>query len=428
MHEKTGGNPFFTIQFLTALAEEGLLAVDHGVGQWVWDLDRIRAKGYTDNVVELMVGKLRRLPAATQIALRQFSCLGSSAAISILSQVQGGSEAATDAALWEAVRGGLVLRQEGNYRFLHDRVQEAAYALIPEGERPAAHLAIGRLLAAATLPEAIEEHVFEIVSQLNRGAALITSAEERERLAELNLIAGRRAKASTAYASALTYVIAGRALLPEDAWERRYELIFALELHRAECEFLTGEQAEAESRLAELARRAMSFPDLAAVTQLRVELFTNSDQRDRVVEVGLEYLHRVGIAWSAHPTHEEVRQEYELLWRQIGERPIEALLDLPRMDDPVARGTMNVLTVVLTLSSSTNVNLAVSSRAGWRTSAWNMATAMDLASPMLSELCWGRTSATTGRGIVSASSASIWSRSAVWIVSRAVSTWSSEAW
>ena len=357
VQEKTAGNPFFTNQFLTALAEEGLLAVDNGVGQWVWDLDRIGAKGYTDNVAELMVGKVRRLPATTQIALRQLSCLGSSAAISTLSQVQGGSEAATDAALWEAVRGGLVLRQEGNYRFLHDRVQEAAYALIPECERPAAHLATGRLLAAATLPEAIEEHVFEIVSQLNRGAALITSAEERERLAELNLIAGRRAKASTAHASALTYVVAGRALLAEEAWERRYELIFALELHRAECEFLTGKQAEAESRLAELARRAVSFPDLAAVTQLRVELFTNLDQRDRVVEVGLEYLHRVGIAWSAHPTHEEVRQEYELLWRQIGERPIEALLDLPRMDDPVARGTMNVLTVVLTAVIVTNVNL-----------------------------------------------------------------------
>ena len=110
----------------------------------------------------------------------------------------------------------------------------------------------------------------------------------------MNLIAGRRAKASTAYASALNYLIAGRALLSEDAWERRYELIFALELHRAECEFLTGKPAEAEARLAELAGRAVSFPDLAAVTQLRVELFTNLDRRDRVVEVGLEYLRRVG--------------------------------------------------------------------------------------------------------------------------------------
>ena len=357
VHNKTSGNPFFTVQFLTALAEEGLLAFDHAEARWSWDLDRIRAKGFTDNVVELMVGKLRRLPGVTQVALRQLACLGNSAAIATLSLVQGGSEAAMDAALWEAVRAGLVFRLEGTYRFLHDRVQEAAYALIPTAERAAAHLAIGRLFAAATPPEATEEHVFEIVSQLNRGAALITSVEERERLAEFNLIAGQRAKGSTAYASALTYLIAGRALLPEDAWERRHELTLALELHRAECEFLTGALATAEARLADLARRAASLPDLAAVTRLRVELYTNLDRRDRAVEVGLEYLRRVGIAWSAHPTPQEARQEYAQMWRQLGECPIETLLDLPRMADPVACGTMNVLTAVMATVWVTDENL-----------------------------------------------------------------------
>ena len=151
--------------------------------------------------------------------------------------------------LWEAVRLGLIVRLEGSYEFLHDRVQEAAYALIPEGERAEAHLRIGRLLAAHTPAEELEEDIFEIVNQLNRGAALITSRDEREQLAELNLIAGKRAKASTAYASALTYLAAGRALLPEDSWERRYELTFALEYHRAECELLTGDLAAAEERL-----------------------------------------------------------------------------------------------------------------------------------------------------------------------------------
>ena len=357
VHAKTAGNPFFTNQFLTALAEEGLLALDYARGRWVWDVARILAKGYTTNVVQLMVDKVRRLPPATQIALRQLSCLGASEAISTLSLIQGGSEAATEAALWEAVGAGLVLRQEGNYRFLHDRVQEAAYALIPEGERPAAHLAIGRLLAASTPPEVIEEHVFEIVSQLNRGAALITSAEERERLAELNLIAGRRAKASIAYASALTYLIAGRVLLPEDAWERLYELIFALELHRSECEFLTGELVQAETRLAELARRATNIPDIAAVTRLRVELFTTRGRSDDAIEVGLEYLRRVGIAWPPYPTPEEVRQEYERTWRLIGDRPIEALLDLPRMADPVACATVDVLTALVTPAWQSDVNL-----------------------------------------------------------------------
>ena len=241
VHEKTAGNPFFAIQFLSALAEEGLLTFDHGAARWSWDLDRIHAKGYTDNVVDLMVGKLSRLPAETQKALQQLACLGNSAESQhAVHGSTGHRRSRSHADLWEAVRAGAGRPQEGSYRFLHDRVQEAAYSLIPEESRAEAHLRIGRLLAAHTPPEKREEAIFEIVNQLNRGAALITSRDEREQLAELNLIAGKRAKASTAYASALTYLIAGVALLPEDSWERRHELTFALELHRAECEFLTG--------------------------------------------------------------------------------------------------------------------------------------------------------------------------------------------
>ncbi len=132
------------------------------------------------------------------------------AEIATLTLVHGVSEEEIHAALWDAVRTGLIFRQDGGYAFLHDRVQEAAYGLIPEGERPAIHLRIGRLLADQTPSEKLKDSIFEIVNQLNRGAGLITSREERERVAELNLIAGERAKTSTAYASALTYFAAGR--------------------------------------------------------------------------------------------------------------------------------------------------------------------------------------------------------------------------
>src|SRR6266852_2998855 len=240
VHEKTAGNPFFVIQFLSALADEGLLAFDHDAARWSWDLGRIHAKGYTTNVADLMVGKLSRLPIRTQEALQQLACLGSSADTPTLALVSGTSEEQIHADLGEAVRLELIERLQGGYRFVHDRIQEAAYSLVPEPERAGAHLRIGRLLVAHTPRDEREEVIFEIVNQLNRGVALISSPDEREELAELNLIAGKRAKDATAYASALTYLGAGRALLPEDCWERCGALAFALELHRAECEFLTG--------------------------------------------------------------------------------------------------------------------------------------------------------------------------------------------
>ena len=172
VHDKTLGNPFFAIQFLTALAEEGMLAFEADAAAWTWDLARIRAKGYTDNVVDLMVGKLKRLSDTTQERFKQLACLGNAADVGTLTLVHEVSEEEVHAALWEAVRTGLIIRQDGGYAFLHDRVQEAAYGLIPEGERPAIHLRIGRLLAEHTPAEKLKDGIFEIVNQLNRGADL----------------------------------------------------------------------------------------------------------------------------------------------------------------------------------------------------------------------------------------------------------------
>ncbi|MBV8138370.1 MAG: hypothetical protein JO121_22485, partial [Deltaproteobacteria bacterium] len=183
-------------------------------------------------------------------------------------------------------------------------------------------------------------------NQLNRGTALIDSLEERERVAELNLGAGKRAKNSTAYASALTYFVTGRALLPEESWEQRYTLTFALELQRAECEFLTGDFAAAEERLSMLSRRARDLADGAAVARLQTELHTALDQSDRAVEAGLEYLRRTGVDWSPHPTDDQISQECERIWQQLGDRPIEALVDLPPMTDAVSRATLDVLTAL----------------------------------------------------------------------------------
>jgi PAS domain S-box-containing protein len=357
VREKTAGNPFFTIQFLSALAEEGLLTFDHGDARWSWNVDRIHAKGYTDNVVDLMVGKLSRLPVAAQAALQQLACLGNIAHITTLCIVRGTSEEEVHSDLWEAVRQELIVRLDGVYRFVHDRVQEAAYSLIPADLRAAAHLRIGRLLTAHTPLEQREEAIFEIVNQLNRGAALITSENERGQLAELNLIAGKRAKASTAYASALTYLVAGAALMTEDSWERRHELTFALELNRAECEFLTGALAEAEQRLTALSAHAATTVERASVTCLRADLYTTLDQSSRAIAVGLDYLRHLGIDWSPHPTEEEARREYERIWSQLGSRTIEDLIELPLMSDPASLATLDVLTRMGPPALQTDANL-----------------------------------------------------------------------
>jgi PAS domain S-box-containing protein len=357
VHEKTASNPFFVIQFIHTLVEEKLLTLDHADGRWFWDLDRIHAKGYTDNVVELMVGKLNRLPVKTQNALQELACLGNSAEIATLSIVHGTPEDEVHSDLWEAVRLELIVRLERSYKFVHDRVQEAAYSLIPEQLLAETHLRVGRLLWTHLAPEKSEEVVFEIVNQLNRGAALITSRDEREQLAELNLIAGKRAKAATAYASGLKYLVAGAVLLADDRWERRRELAFALELYRAECEFLTSQSAAAEERLIMLSSRAANTVELAIVTCLRVDLYTTLDQSDRAVAACLDYLRCLGVDWSPHPTEAEARREYERIWSQLGGRAIEELLELPLMSDPASLATLDVLTKVLAPANHTDANL-----------------------------------------------------------------------
>ena len=348
VHDKTTGNPFFAIQFISALFEESLLTFDHVEGRWSWDLNRIHAKRYTDNVVDLMVRKLTRLVPETQNVLKQLACLGNSAEFTMLRVVYQESAERMRTQLEEAVRAGFILLSKDSYHFLHDRVQEAAYSLIPQELRAETHLRIGRLMASQTPPDKLEEGIFEIVNQLNRGAHLIASIAERERVAELNLIAGRSAKISTAYASALKYLHAGRGLLTDETWNHNYDLIFSVEYLLAACELLTTDMAAAENRLSMLAERAKSAHDIALVTRLRLTLCTAVDRSDRAVEVFLEYWRGRGTDWSAHPTEEEVLREYDQIWSLLGNRQIEELIDLPLITNPDVLDVLDVFTEIVT--------------------------------------------------------------------------------
>jgi PAS domain S-box-containing protein len=355
--EKTAGNAFFVNQFITALAEEGMLVFDSDAPAWKWDIDRIRAKGFTANVADLMAAKMNRLPKATQEALGSLACLGSGAAVATVDLISGTEKEAVHAALWQAVRTGLIYRLDGAYVFIHDRVQEAAYALIPEHDRALAHLRIGRLLASETARDKRNEKMFDIVNQLNGGAAWITTPKEREQVAELNLLAGKRAKSAAAYSAALQYFTKGYGLVGENDREQRTRLAFDLELNLAECEYLTGRLASAEERLSVLSRRAANLVDIAAVACLRMTLYTTLDQSDRAVEIGLEYLRRVGVDFSPHPTDADVQQEYGRLWRHLGDRAIGALVDLPETRDPDCIATLEVLTLTVPAANFTDENL-----------------------------------------------------------------------
>lgn len=356
VHSKTDGNPFFAIQFLQTLAEEELIAFDHGDARWSWDLERIRTKGYTDNVVDLMIEKISRLPAITRKALEDLACLGNASDVATLSAVHGKSEEESQSDLWEALRLELVIRSADTYKFVHDRVQEAAYSRIPEELRSATHLRIGRLLNAQTPPEKREEAVFEIVNQLNRGTRLITSRDERAQLAQLNLIAGKRAKASTAYASALNYLIAGAELLATDRRDRPHDLAFQLEFHRAECEFLTAEVAAAAERLALLSSYATNTTERAMVVCLRIDVYLTLGQFSRALEVCLDYLRGVGIEWELNLVKELAHNEFERLWRNLGGRAVEDLAALPLMSDAASIATMDVLTKILPSAEIVDAN------------------------------------------------------------------------
>ncbi len=357
VHEKTGGNPFFAIQFLLALAEEGLLRFERGTAAWVWDLGRIRAKGYSGNVVDLMLGKLQRLPEHTQTALHRIASLGNVVETALLSLAFGQPEEEIHAPLWDAVRTGLILQLERSYAFPHDRIQEAAYALIPESRRAEVHLRIGRELLATLTTDGLSERLFDVANQLNRGAQLLIDHEEKVRVAAIDLKAGRKAKASAAYMSAREYFGAGMALLDESDWSGQYGLTFNLWLERAECELLTGQIGTAGQLIEQSLSRAASKVDEAAAYRLKIQLHMMKAENEQAVDSALKCLRAFGIDMPEHPTDEQLEAERDTLSQILNGRPIESLIDLPLMTDPELRASMQVLSAFLPATQFTDFRL-----------------------------------------------------------------------
>ncbi|EPX58461.1 hypothetical protein D187_003933 [Cystobacter fuscus DSM 2262] len=358
--EKTGGNPFFLLQFLLTLHQDGLL-VHAPDGTWRWDEDGVRARGYSDNVVDFMVGKLRQFPAGTQHLLRLAACVGNSFPLQMLSALRGDTEAAElERNLEPAFQENLLVRTGADQgRFSHDRIQQAAYALIEEQERNLVHLRIGRMLLANLSPEALQEKLFDVVSQLNAGAELLHDDAERLRVAHLNAEAGRRAKASIALRSAITYFTKAFQLLPGDPWETEPVLAIKLSLEHASCKFMSGNAADALQLVEGFLGRARTRADIAAVYCLKTDILIGMGDIQTAVTCLLEGLALVGMPMSPHPTWEEVEAANAEVWALLGERSIESLVGLPPMTDPDMEAVMSLLGAMYAPAFVTDTNLLI---------------------------------------------------------------------
>jgi predicted ATPase len=361
IRQKTDGNPFFVREFLRSLQHDRLLALDREQRRWAFRLDAITAASTTDNVVTLMSQRIQRLTADAQQVLQLAACIGSVFRWNTFLTASGLPRGRAEAGLDEAVNAGLIRAAEheyeaeiagttepDSYAFIHDRVQQAAYALIPEDERPAVHLGVGHQLLAEYGPQVPEDRLFEIVNHLNVGHTRVDSAVELLELARLNLAAARKAKAATAYTAALGYLAAGIEACRDATWDSHYELLFPLHFERAECLYLAGSFEDAERAHQYLLVRAASKREQAAVHELRVTFYENRSRYADAIASGREGLLPFNIAFpdGDEAIQHALQDELETIQRLLGDRPIASLAELPEMTDVDVRTAMRLLTLM----------------------------------------------------------------------------------
>ncbi len=345
LYERSGGNPFFIVQLLHTLYEDKLIDFDSDAAEWTWDVELVRARGLTDSVVELMARKLQKLPEATQRVLELAACIGNRFQLAPLAIVYGQEPSVTAVRLYPAIEEGLILPMDAHwrwveqggagdaaYRFLHDRVQQAAYSLIPEGARAELHLWIARTLMGRITPEQREERIIDLVHQLNLGCSLVTDEEERHELARLNLLAGRKAKASAAFEPALRYFSMGLSHLPGDAWARCYPLCLDLHMEAMEAEYLNGhtEQGEALSEL--VLARAREPEEKVKAYSIRIAFASVRKDINRAMEDGYTALALLGLELPRSVDHTAFMESLGQVQKLLAGRSKE-LLNLPPMTD-----------------------------------------------------------------------------------------------
>jgi predicted ATPase/GAF domain-containing protein/HPt (histidine-containing phosphotransfer) domain-containing protein len=345
IHQKTEGNPFFTIQLLNELAEERLLAFNQSQRAWQWDIEAIRSKGFSDNVVEIMIGKLSKLPESSIEILKQIACFGNKVELSMLPLLIGRPIEEIHAELTEAVRAGFLVKATDHYKFSHDRIQEAAYTLVAEDQRALEHLRISRLMLTHSTEEAVESHLFSIVAQLNRGKEQISDPAEQALFRRLNFRTGRKAKSSTAYPAARNYFALAAEFVSDEVWQSEYAETLSLHLELLESEYLVGhfERADELSKL--ILTKAQNNLDRAKVYSLCMSLYQLTGKLEEAIKTGLEALKLFDIYF---PDAEEELQQVFLKEREdvpvnINGRPIIELAEMPFVTDPTISTIINLL-------------------------------------------------------------------------------------
>jgi predicted ATPase/signal transduction histidine kinase len=380
VYQKTQGNPFFSTQFLKSLYEDGLIEFNFEARYWQCDITTVRTLALTDDVVEFMAVQLRKLPIQTQEVLKLAACIGNQFDLATLAIVDENSPAETATALWKALQEGLILPvsdvykfyQEGGdslsvtssgeeaeqlqvkndqlakYKFFHDRVQQAAYSLIPEDQKGSTHLKIGQRLLNNTSPAEQEERIFDIVNHLNVGWELIIQQAERDKLAELNLLAGQKAKAATAYSAAVEYFNVGRKLLAIDSWQSQYKLTLILHNEAVEATFLSGD-FEQMQRLAEVVlQQAKTLLDQVKVYKVKIQAYIAQNEPREAINKALQVLKLLGVEFPQNQNSSDIQRGLEETASILSGKRIEDLIDLPQMTDPYKLAAIQLLSSVYT--------------------------------------------------------------------------------
>jgi len=357
VYEKTQGNAFFTHEFLKSLYEQALLVFYFNTQKWQWAVDKIAALEMTDNVVELMADKIGLLSEETQTALKLAACIGNQFDLKTLSLIGQHSQTNTLALLFEAIKEGLLLPLDENYKqlekletaevdtrfkFQHDRVQQAAYFLIDDDEKKTRHLRIARLLLANLKPKQMEEKIFEIVSQFNNSLTLITDSEEQLKVAQLNLTASQKAKESNAYKPAYEYLQNALYLLGEDAWHNHYELTLALYGTLSQVAFLTTNFKQMDTYIEAVLFHANNTLDKLAAYDVKIQHAIALGQQNQAWQLGFEVLSLLGQRLST-----ELLADFE----------VESVMSLPNMTDALKLSTMQILNLIVTPAWASNAEV-----------------------------------------------------------------------